>query len=281
LVALTINGQEVKAKSGVTILEAAQWAGIYIPALCYHPALKPVAQWRAELACGLCMVEVESHEDLPLSCVTRVAEGMVVYTETPQVQEARRENLRAILVEHPHACLTCDRVEHCGPSDICIRNVPTSERCVSCPKHGRCELQSIVKYIGLGESPLPYRHKGLPKTKGEPLFDRDNNLCVLCGRCISVCRDVVGAEALAFIPHDGEITVGPSSGESYRDAGCKFCGACVEVCPTAALMDRRDGLLSPIERRRLCLVDLHVRLESMFPATSISSLRGDLARRRP
>jgi len=253
LVALTINGQEVKTESGVTILEAAQRAGIYIPALCYHPALKPIAQWRAELACGLCIVEVESHEDLPLSCVTRVAEGMVVYTETPQVQEARCENLRAILVEHPHACLTCDRVEHCGPSDICIKNVPASERCVSCPKNGRCELQSIAKYIGLGESPLPYRHKGLPKTKGEPLFDRDNNLCVLCGRCISVCRDVVGADALALITHDGEITVGPSSGESYRDAGCKFCGACVEVCPTAALMDQGERW-TPFPDREAALV---------------------------
>lgn len=168
MVTLIINGQEAKVKSGATILEAAQQAGIYIPTLCYHPALKPLAQTKADLACGLCVVEIEGDKALSLSCITPVAEGMVVHTETPQVQEARREKLRSILLEHPHACLTCERAEHCAPSDICIRNVSVRERYVACPKNGRCELQSIARYIGLGESPFPIAIKASLKSRGSP-----------------------------------------------------------------------------------------------------------------
>lgn len=253
LVTLIINGQEVKAKNSATLLEAAQRAGIYIPALCYHPNLRPLPQSRPDLACGLCVVEIEGHADFPLACITPVAEGMVVHTETPQVQEARRENLRHILSEHPHACFTCERVERCGPSDICISNVSVHERCASCPKNRRCELQKIVQYVGLDESPIPYTPKGLAKGKGEPLFDRDPNLCVLCGRCVSICRDVVGVEAISFVSHDRGVIIGLTSGESYRDAGCKFCGVCVEVCPTAALMDQGERW-TPFPDREAALV---------------------------
>lgn len=250
---LSVNGRELEAKSDVTILEAAHEAGIYIPALCYHPAVKPLPRWRPDLACDLCVVEIEGQEELPLSCLTPVVEGMVVHTETPRVRAARRESLRAVLRDHPNACLACERAERCGPSDICIKNVSVRERCVACPKNQRCELQSIARYIGLGDAPLSYNRKGLSKAKAEPLFDRDYNLCVLCGRCVSVCRDVVGVAALDLLPRDGGVSVGPSSGETYSEAGCRFCGACVEVCPTAALMDQGERW-TPFPDREAALV---------------------------
>ena len=252
-VTLTIDGQATEAEEGATILEAAQQAGIYIPALCYHPDLKPLAESRLDLACRLCIVQLEGLKDLSLSCITPVAQGMKVYTETSRIQELRREKLKSILLQHPHACFTCDRVERCRPSDICILNVSVAERCVACPKNGRCELQKVVQYIGLDESPIPYTPKGLPKIKGEPLFDRDYNLCILCGRCVQICRDVLGVGAIGFISQDGRVLVGPTSGDSYKDSGCKFCGACVEVCPTAALMDQGERW-TPFPDREAALV---------------------------
>jgi NADPH-dependent glutamate synthase beta subunit-like oxidoreductase len=253
VVSLIIDGQKIEVRESVTILEAAQGAGIYIPALCSYPGLRPLAESKPELACHLCVVEIEGLPDLALSCITPAAQGMVVHTNTARVQAMCRESLRQILVEHPHACLTCDRIETCSPSEICKHNVSAAERCVSCPKNGRCELQKIVQYIGVDESPIPYTPKGLPKGKSEPLFDRDPNLCVLCGRCVGICRDVLGVGAIDFLNYDHRVLVGPTSAGSYKDSGCKFCGACVEVCPTAALMDQGERW-APFPDREAALV---------------------------
>ena len=148
-VKLTIDGTEVRVKQDCTILEAAYSAGIYIPALCYHPSLPP------DDSCQLCLVEVEGKRDFPLSCITPVEEGMVVHTDTPQIWSQRREALKQILAHHPCACLTCWRRERCQPFDICLRNVAVTERCVLCPRNGNCELQRVVDYIGLGEEEFP------------------------------------------------------------------------------------------------------------------------------
>jgi len=252
-VTLTIDNRQVEAEKDATVLAAAQRAGIYIPALCSHPDLKPLAFSLPDLACRLCLVEIEGLADLTLSCITVVEEGMHVSTHTSEVQEARRESLKRILVEHPHACLTCERAQICKPTDVCISNVSVAERCVACPKNGRCEFQRIVQYIGLGEAKVPFEPKGLPRGKEEPLFDRDYNLCILCGRCVSVCNDVVGVGALKFVCEDGRCRVAPACGESMAEAGCKFCGACVEVCPTAALIDTGERW-TPFPDREAALV---------------------------
>jgi formate dehydrogenase beta subunit len=229
---LMIDGKSVTVEKGATVLQAAQYAGIYIPTLCYHPDLQPYG------GCRLCIVEIENMRGLPTACTTPAAEGMKVTTKSAQLQELRRTFLQLILTEHPNACLTCHRRERCGPYDICLRNVAVTERCVNCPSNRQCELQNLVDYIGIEEVTLPYHYKNLPVDfTREPLIQRDYNLCVLCGRCVQVCTDVRGIGAIGFSRRGYDTVVGTAFDRPLQDSGCRFCGACVEVCPTGALMD--------------------------------------------
>ena len=138
----------------------------------------------------MCVVEIEKMRGFPTACTTPAADGMVVNTNTEQLQEFRRGVLEFILTEHPHVCLICDRRKRCGPFDICLRSASVTERCVLCPKNGRCELQEVSDYVGMSEVTLPYEYKALPIHREDPFFERDYNLCILCGRCVRVCQDV-------------------------------------------------------------------------------------------
>jgi formate dehydrogenase beta subunit len=230
---LTIDGKQVEVDNGITVLQAAQNAGIYIPTLCYHPDLQPYG------GCRLCIVEIENMRGLPTACTTPATDGMKVTTKSPQLQDLRRAFLELILTEHPNACLTCHRRERCKPNDICLREVAVTERCVTCPNNHQCELQDLVDYIGIGEElTLPYQYKNLPiDFTREPLIQRDYNLCILCGRCVQMCQDVRGIGAIGFSKQSHDTLVGTPYDRPLQDSGCRFCGACVEVCPTGALMD--------------------------------------------
>ena len=202
-ITLTIDDQQVEASEGMTVLEAAREAGIYIPALCSHPDLPSSREVKASEiiyrnaepykndnsakeheGCQLCVVEIEGMEGLPTACNTKVIEGMVVHTSTPQVKQTQRDNLKLILFEHPNVCLTCDRYDQadnlyiCKPFNVCLRSVNVTERCVFCPKNDHCELQKVTNYIDIGieERPLPYTNKNQPVDSKTPLFNRDYNL---------------------------------------------------------------------------------------------------------
>ncbi len=228
---ITIDEQQVITKDNVSIFEAAIKASIYIPNLCFHPDLPSTGE------CGLCLVKIEGKEDLAISCNTLVTENMLVYTNTTEIRQKQREALKNILAEHPSACLTCWRKERCKPFDICLRNVSVTERCVTCPKNRRCELQKVVDYLELEPIEIPYEYRSLPVNRDNPFFDLDYNLCIACGRCIRACRDFRGIKALDFIELDGHKVAGPVKG-NHKESGCKFCFTCVEVCPTGALVDR-------------------------------------------
>ncbi len=230
--ALTIDGKSVEVDKGLTVLKAAQAAGVYIPTLCYHPDLEPFG------GCRLCIVEIENMRGLPTACTTPAAAGMKISTNTPQLQKLRRAYLELILSEHPNACLTCERRQRCGPNDICLRNVGVTERCVNCPANGHCELQMVTDYIGIKELSVPYKYKQLPVDFAqEPLIRRDYNLCILCGRCVHMCADVRGIGVYSFINRGFDTVVGTAFNKPLQDSGCRFCGACVQVCPTGALTD--------------------------------------------
>ncbi len=229
---LTIDGQKIEVSERKTVLEAAIQAGIYIPALCYHPMLSP------DGSCRLCLVEIEGTEELPTACNTAAAEGMVVHTDTLRLQEERREALRQVLAYHPCECLTCERRERCGPYDICLRNVAVTQRCVLCPYNAQCELQQVVDYIGIEGEELAWQYRGVPVDRDNPLFERDYNLCISCGRCVKACKELRGIEAITMAEHDGQRLPEPSDGKSLISSGCKYCCACVEVCPTGALIDK-------------------------------------------
>ncbi len=276
IISITINDTKVDAKKGSTILEASQKAGIYIPSLCAHPDLPPLVGLRPteevfqgtskfkntnsqeHQGCQLCVVKIEGTEGLATSCSTIIEEGMIISTDSPEIQTLRREKLMNILSNHPHACLMCAQREGCS-REPCSPNVPVEERC--CPILGRCELQKVAEYIGIREDTPRYRPQGRAVIEDEPLFIRNYELCIGCTRCVRVCRDVRGIEALGFVYSNGETIVG-SLAPSLKESGCKFCGACVEVCPTGALTDKdilwaeREKLLVPC--RNACPLGIDV-----------------------
>ena len=242
LITLTVDGVEVKVPPGTTILEAAKQAGINIPYLCYHPMLKPYG------ACRMCVVEVEKQRGQPASCTSPVAEGMAVKTNTPDVQKTRTEIMDLVLSEHPHGCLTCWRVVHCGPDDICLRNVSVIDRCVICPKNYRCELQFMAWDFKAKDTPLGYHYRSIPLWNKNPLIDHDMNLCIVCGRCVRACNEVEGADAIVFVNRGGRTIVGTSQGGSLAESGCTFCGACVDVCPVGAIVEKDSKWAGPARR---------------------------------
>ena len=230
---LTIDGVEIEAKPGQTVLQAAIDGNVYIPYLCYWPGLKPYG------ACRMCCVEVEGGRGTPASCTLPVANGMVVNTVGAEIRGLRESVLELLLSEHPHGCLTCHRIELCGPQDICLRHVRVMDRCVVCPKNERCELKDTVRYVNVNlESPLSYNYRNLQIETGDPFYDRDYNLCIVCARCVRVCEEMRGDDAIAMIERSGTVLVGTSQGISLLESGCEFCGACIDVCPVGALVER-------------------------------------------
>lgn len=232
-VSITINGTKFSAQTGMTVLEVAKANNIYIPTLCHMPKLSPAG------ACRMCIVEIENMRGFPTACTVPVVENMVVYTETESVQNLRREILSLILSEHPYTCLVCN-VE-CGAAHSgTIRKAAVTTGCQYCPANGQCEIQSLVDYLGIEDIPYPITYRGFPVEKGDPFFDRDYNLCVLCGRCIRACKEMRHNGVLAFVQRGSETIVGTAFNRSHLETSCEFCGACVDVCPTGALADKRS-----------------------------------------
>ncbi|TES82335.1 MAG: formate dehydrogenase subunit alpha [Dehalococcoidia bacterium] len=229
---LTIDGREVKAKPGMTVLEAAQSADIYIPTLCADPDLKPYG------GCRLCIVEIEKLRGFPTSCTTPVTEGMVVKTNTDAVNEVRRTVVELLLSDHPSECLICHRRERCGPFDICLRNVAVTERCVTCAKNEHCELQDIVDYLEITELPFKHTERSYPVDTSNPFFYRDLAKCVLCGKCVRVCDEVLGVGAVAVINRGFGSKVATFGDKPIIDSNCVSCGECVARCPVGALMPK-------------------------------------------
>jgi len=257
---MEIDHREISFPAGVSLLRAAELNDIYIPSLCSHKDLSPFG------GCRMCVVEVEGMRGYPLACSTVAQEGMKVLTDTTTLRDMRKEVLQLILSEHPSSCLLCSEAEECKQYQVTIRKTGVTTGCRYCPNDGQCELQTVVERVGLTEISYPIYYRGYEAEHDDPFFDRDYNICILCGRCVRMCQEVRGTSVLAFKYRGPKVRIGPAYGNSHVEAGCEFCGACVSVCPTGALADKSskwDGKPDGIEVSTCpfcalgCRIDLH------------------------
>lgn len=231
-ISLTINDKIIQVARGVTILQAAQQNGVDIPTLCAYKDLPPFG------GCRMCVVEVDNMRGFPTACTTPAEDGMVVRTETPALQSLRLETFNLLLSEHPLSCLVCPENGNCTECMMTIRKGGVTTGCGSCPKNNQCELQTLSKRLGVDDIRLPVKYRMYPVEKYDPFYDRDYNLCILCGRCVQVCEKLHFLSTLTFKERGTHTVVGTAFERSHVDAGCSFCGACVDRCPVGALTEK-------------------------------------------
>lgn len=206
-VTLTINGQQISVVAGTTVLQAAQKLGIDIPTFCYEKYLT------APGACRMCIVEIQGGRNLPAACVTPVAPGMVVETESPAVQEARKVVLELIIANHPLDCMTCE-------------------------KAGSCKLQDYAYRYGVTGNLFKGEQKQIPLDDSNPYIQRDLNKCILCGKCVATCNAIAERSVIDFAHRGFNTKIATPMDADLKDSTCVYCNRCVTVCPVGALVDK-------------------------------------------
>ncbi len=215
-VTLTIDGREARVSPGVTIYWAAKSLGIEIPHLCYGEDLPPMS------SCRMCVVEVEGMRNLAASCSAPVAPGMVVHTDTVRVKNARRMNLQLILSDHTIECITCE-------------------------KSGACALERYAYEFGIKESRFTgprWEKHAYPLEESNPFLVRDDNKCILCGKCVHACAEIQFDSAIDYSKRGFAARISTAFDRPLTETTCEFCGRCISVCPVGALVEksrRRNG----------------------------------------
>ena len=205
---LTIDGKEVSAADGASILEAATEAGIQIPTLCHLEGVYDVG------SCRLCLVEAAGIAKLLPACTTKVAEGMDIKTDTDRLRRYRRIAIELLFAERNHTC------------SVCVSN-------------GHCELQTLAYNNGMDHVRYDYQCPKWAVDLTNPRYGMDHNRCILCGRCVRVCWHVEGAGTLNIAGRGAKSQVIADLIQPWGEAeSCTLCGKCVMACPTGALFQR-------------------------------------------
>lgn len=245
MITFKINDRQISAPEGTTILDAALSRGIVIPTLCKHAKLSPFG------GCRLCLVEARGTSKLFTGCTTPVWQDAEFITHSDRLFEIRKTVVELMLSDHPNDCMTCE-------------------------KSGDCTLQELAYEYGVKKVRFDGERREYAKRDGNPFIERDMEKCVMCGRCVKICDEVQGVGAIDFTYRGFKSKVCPPY---ERDLDCEFCGQCVAVCPTGALMGRAWMGKSRREGTRKvdtvctycgtgCNITLHVRENEVVKVTS-------------
>jgi iron-only hydrogenase group A len=208
-VTITINDQAYTVKAGQTVMQAADVCGYQIPRLCYHPDLS------IEGACRVCIVEVEGMKNYVASCAYPVSDGMKIRTNTAGLRQARRDIVELLLDNHPSDCHTCER-------------------------DGQCNLQDLAHAMGIRQRHFEGERKRYDQDLSSPAVVRDPEKCILCGRCVRMCQEIQGVNALGYAHRGFHTVVMPAYNMPLGESVCSQCGQCINICPTAAFSEKNQ-----------------------------------------
>ena len=204
---LIIDERSVRVAPGTSVLDAARLVGVKFPSLCHLAELSPSG------ACRMCVVEIDGMKNLAAACSLPVSSGMVVRTHTPAVLEARRMVLELLLANHPADCFSC------------ARNL-------------NCELQQLASELGVKKVRFDGDRRSYPPDDSNPFIVRDNEKCILCGRCVRACQELQVCNVLDFTGRGFDTKLAPAFDTPTGESSCVFCGACVAACPVGALTEK-------------------------------------------